>query len=101
MATLNGDHSILLANGDVIPMASDYEYLSLEGVEGFYEVMVRYPDDGELWVTAYVGMLVDGLAGGLKDGESFCTRDGSTYTRHGAEMVVLTPRREVPLLQAA
>ena len=101
MATLNGDHTILLANGDVILMASDYEYLSLEGVEGHYEVLVRYPDDGELWVTAYVGMLVDGLAGGLADGESFRARDGSTYTRHGAELVVVTPRHEVARLKAA
>src|SRR5262249_43687939 len=101
MATLNGDHTILLANGDVIPLSSDYEYLSLEGVEGHYEVLVRYPDHGELWVRTYVSMLVDGLAGGLKDGESFRARDGSTYTRHGAELVVVTPRREVAQLQAA
>jgi hypothetical protein len=77
MAALNGDHTILLANGQAIPMATDYEYLSLEGDRGHYEVLARYPDDGEVWVTAYVGMLVDGKAGGLKDGETFHSRDGS------------------------
>jgi hypothetical protein len=90
-----------LANGDVILMAKDYEYLSLEGVEGHYEVLVRYPNDGELWVTAYVSILVDGHAGGLNDGDSFLARDGSRYTRHGRELVVVTPRREAARVQAA
>src|SRR5262249_23460593 len=97
---LNSDHTFLMANGDVILAATDYEYLSLEGGRGHFEVLVRYPDDGELWITTYAPMLVDGLAGGLKDGESHRTSDGSTYTRHGDELVGVTPRREAMQLRA-
>ena len=57
-------------------------------------VRVQLDAGGELWVAAYNGTLIDGLAGELEDGESFRSHEGCTYTRYGDEMVVVTPRRE-------
>ena len=92
-----GKESLTLANGVVVPVA-DYDTLTTEfassGSKG-ENTVVTWSDGREVWVSADGDMLIDGHADrALSDGERFTSHDGVTWTRHGGEVLVITPSAE-------
>ena len=55
--------------------------------------MITWANVGEWWSTDYKRDHIDGLADDLADGEAFTSHDGCAWTRHGDEMLVMTPGR--------
>lgn len=92
MATIKtGTATITMASGKVIPVPPGFDSMTINGPTGD---LITWPD-GEWWITSYGRLLIDGLAGDLADGETFTSHDGTTWTRHGAEMLVTSPAQSV------
>jgi hypothetical protein len=98
MATIkinqHGAAKITMANGKLLPVPN---YAGISMASEAHVELIHFPNGGEWWFTDYRPELIDGLAGGLADGETFTSRDGSTWTRYGEEMLVRTPEQTAKL----
>ena len=92
MATTTSDNrAVRMDNGTLVSPLPDWESLeAYRGPKGDIRVeVISYPNGGEDWFTDYRPELIDGLAGGLADGETFTSPCGGTrWQRHGDEMHV-------------
>jgi len=95
MATMTinetGVMAITMANGAAVPAAADYLSVTL-GPRALFD-LITYPDGGELWVARLDAAAVPPVGKDLADGETFAAHDGCTWTRHGGEVLVRTPRQ--------
>lgn len=99
MATIkidqHGAATITMGNGRVLPVRPDYESIATHS--GASPELITFPNGGELWLTDYRAELIDGLAGGLADGQTFTSPDGTTWTRYDDELLVVTPGQGLKL----
>lgn len=74
-------------------MPADYVRATL-GPRAFPE-LIEEPQGGALEVILYSRDAMPAVPVDLADGETFTAHDGCTWTRHGAEVLVRTPRLEL------
>lgn len=94
MATIkideHGNATVTMTNGRSIPVPADYETISVRGRAALDQII--FADGAEWWVTTYRPAAVPGLSGYIEDGATYTEDDGSTWTRHGDEMLSAAPR---------